>query len=81
MPKGMQRSAVVKVNVTPDLYEKLKVLATRQGQTAAGLAAVAVGQYVSTQYAPIAMQERLHDETLELLKSLPAQLELMEGKR
>jgi predicted DNA-binding protein len=80
MPKGMQRSSVIKVSITPDLYEKLKVLASRQGQTAASLAAIAVGQYVSTQYAPIAMQERLAEETLKLLRSLPAQMELMVGE-
>lgn len=67
----------MKVNITPELYEKLKVLADRQGQTAASLAALAVGQYVSAHYGPVQLQEQLAKETLALLQALPSQLELM----
>lgn len=71
------RSAAIKVNITPELYEKLRILGERQGQTAGTLASFAVGQFVSQQWGPVEMQQRVEAETVALLKALPAQLELM----
>lgn len=81
-PVGKSRSAGIKVNLVPEVYEKLKVLADRQGQTAGGLASVAVGMFVSSHWGPIELQERLGREAADMLKAMPAQLELMisEGK-
>lgn len=76
------RTASLKVNVTPELYLRLKELAHRQGQTAAVLASVAIGQYVNAHMAPIDAQRDLHSKVLEMVERMPQQLlELEEGKK
>ena len=68
------RSAGIKVNLTPELYERLKVLAERQGQTAGSLAAVAVGQYVSQQMVAVDAQREMMAQALGMLERMPQQL-------
>jgi predicted transcriptional regulator len=68
------RSASLKVNLTPQIYDRLKQLAERQGQTAAVLASVAVGQYVSMHMASLDTQREMQAKALEILERLPQQL-------
>jgi predicted transcriptional regulator len=68
------RSASLKVNITPDIYEKLKLLADRQGQPAAVLASVAIGQYVSAHTVQIDMARELHEQALAFIERMPQQL-------
>lgn len=72
------RSAGIKVNLTPELYERLRELAERQGQTAGSLAAVAVGQYVSAHTASLdaqrEMQRQMMVKAAEILERMPQQL-------
>lgn len=72
------RSAGIKVNLTPELYERLKELAERQGQTAGSLAAIAVGQYVAAHTATLDAQREMHREmvakAVEILEHMPQQL-------
>lgn len=68
------RSASLKVNLTPETYQRLKLLGERQGQTAAVLASVAIGQYVSTHLASLDMQREMQAKALEMLERLPQQL-------
>jgi predicted transcriptional regulator len=68
------RSASLKVNITPDIYERLKLLAERQGQPAAVLASVAIGQYVSAHTVQIDMARELHQQALGMLERMPQQL-------
>ncbi len=75
------RSASIKVNVTPEVYARLKQLADRQGQVPSVLAAVAVGQYVSAHSAPIEMQEKMLGQVMEMVERLPQQLLDLEDRR
>jgi predicted transcriptional regulator len=68
------RSASLKVNVTPDVYERLKLLGERQGQPAAVLAATAIGQYVSAHMVQIDMAREIHAQALAMLERMPQQL-------
>jgi predicted DNA-binding protein len=74
------RSASLKVNLTPEVYERLKVLAERQGQAAAVLASVAIGQYVSVHMAAIDMQREMQDKAMAMLERLPQQLLELEAR-
>lgn len=77
------RSAGIKVNLTPELYERLKELADRQGQTAGSLAALAIGQYVSAHSAALDAQREMQREMLaratEILERMPQQLLELDG--
>lgn len=68
------RSASLKVNITPVIYERLKLLAERQGQPAALLAATAIGQYVSAHMVQIDMARELRGEVMEMIERMPQQL-------
>jgi predicted transcriptional regulator len=68
------RSASLKVNITPEIYERLKLLAERQGQPAAVLAATAIGQYVSAHMVQIDLGREMHAQALAMLERLPQQL-------
>lgn len=71
----------MKVNLTPEVYERLKELAERQGQAAAVLASVAIGQYVSVHMAPLDGQRQMQEKALAILERMPQQLlELEHGK-
>jgi predicted DNA-binding protein len=69
-----KRSASLKVNLTPEIYERLKQLADRQGQTAAILASVAVGQYVNAHMAAFDVQKDMAERALAILERMPQQL-------
>ena len=75
------RSASLKVNLTPQIYERLKLLAERQGQTAAVLASVAVGQYVNNHMAVVDVQRELAERALGILERMPQQLLELEAKK
>jgi hypothetical protein len=71
---SQQRTASLKVNLVPHVYERLRLLADRQGMPAAVLASIAIGQYVSNHMAPIDMQEKLLATVQEVVDKLPQQL-------
>jgi predicted transcriptional regulator len=77
------RSASLKVNITPEIYAKLKELADRHGQPAAVLASVAIGQYVSAHCAQFDAAQAFHDQALALIERLAPQqlLDLDRGGR
>jgi predicted transcriptional regulator len=68
------RSASLKVNITPEIYERLKLLAERQGQPPAVIASVAIGQYVSAHMVNIDMAREMHDKAAAMLERMPQQL-------
>jgi len=68
------RSASLKVNITPEIYDRLKLLAERQGQPPAVIASVAIGQYVSAHMVNIDMAKELHAQALGMLERMPQQL-------
>lgn len=76
-----KRTAVVKANLTPAVYDRLKLLAERQGQTAAVLASVAIGQYVNAHLAAHDVQKEMAARALELLERMPQQLLDLEAKK
>ncbi len=71
---AQQRSASLKVNLMPAIYERLKELADRQGLPAAVLASVAIGQYVSSYMAAIDSQREMQDRAIAVLERMPQQL-------
>jgi predicted transcriptional regulator len=77
MPK---RTASVKANLTPQVYERLKILADRQGQTPAILASVAIGQYVANHMAALDVQRDMADRAMAILERMPQQLLELEAK-
>jgi len=78
----IMRSASLKVNITPDVYERLKLLAERQGQPAAVLAATAIGQYVSAHMVQIDMAREMQAQAIAMLERMPQQLlELEKGTK
>jgi predicted transcriptional regulator len=68
------RSASLKVNITPEIYERLKVLAERQGQPPAVLASVAVGQYVSQHMVGLDTAREMGEKAMAMLERMPQQL-------
>ena len=75
------RTASLKVNLTPAIYARLKVLADRQGQAAAVLASVAIGQYVSVHMAALDGQREMQDKAMAILERMPQELLALEGGR
>ncbi len=73
------RTASLKVNITPEIYERLRGLAERQGQTPAVLASLAVGQYVSAHMAPLDGQREMLRQVMEMVEKLPQQLLDLDG--
>ena len=77
---AQQRTASLKVNLVPGVYERLKELADRQGLATAVLASVAIGQYVSVHMAAIDGQREMQDRAMAMLERLPQQLLDLEPK-
>lgn len=71
---AVMRSASLKVNITPEVYEKLKLLGERMGQPPAVLAATAIGAWVSSHMVNIDMARELHQQAMALLERMPQQL-------
>lgn len=68
------RSASLKVNITPEIYDRLKLLAERQGQPPAVLASVAVGQYVSAHMVNLDTAREMQEKAMAMLERMPQQL-------
>ncbi len=68
------RTSSLKVNITPEVYERLRALAERQGQAPSVLASVAVGQYVSAHMAPLDTQREMLERAMEMVEKMPQQL-------
>lgn len=62
-----KRNSAVKVLLSEDMHEKLRVLADNLGQTPATLASIAVSQYVHQQMASAGAAERAIAGILEKL--------------
>jgi hypothetical protein len=75
-----QRTAGIKCNLASDVYDRLKVLAKRQGIPAALLGSVAIGQYVSQHMVAIDGQAELQAKLLEVMDRLPEQLMLLDSQ-
>ena len=72
-----KRNSAVKVLLSEDMHEKLRVLADNLGQTPATLASIAVSQYVHQQTASAGAAERAIAGIFE--KVAPDLLRIMEG--
>lgn len=71
---AQQRTASLKVNLVPDIYDRLRELADRQGLPAAVLASVAIGQYVSTHMAGVDASREMQDKIIAIVERMPQQL-------
>lgn len=58
----------------PDIYDRLRELADRQGLPAAVLASVAIGQYVSTHMAGVDASREMQDKIIAIVERMPQQL-------
>ena len=72
-----KRNSAVKVLLSEDMHEKLRVLADNLGQTPATLASIAVSQYVHQQTASAGAAERAIAGIFE--KVAPDLLRVLEG--
>lgn len=74
-----KRTSAVKVLLSEDMHEKLRVLADNLGQTPATLASIAVSQYVHQQTASAGAAERAIAGIFE--KVAPDLLLMLEGSQ
>ena len=72
-----KRNSAVKILLSEDMHEKLRVLADNLGQTPATLASIAVSQYVHQQTASAGAAERAIAGIFE--KVAPDLLRVLEG--
>lgn len=61
MPSVSKRSIAIKVNLTPELHERLREVAAQVGQAPATLAAMAIGQHVANLGNSLSMGARMAD--------------------
>lgn len=56
-----KRTSSIKVNLTPELHERLREVAAQLGQTPATLASMAIGQYVANLASGLGATHRMVD--------------------
>lgn len=64
-PARTQRSSPLKVNLAPELHEKLKAVAERLGVAPATVASMAIGEYVARQSAALGATAHAIDRMIE----------------
>lgn len=75
MPSVSKRSIAIKVNLTPELHERLRDVAAQLGQAPATIAAMAIGTYVSSQHRALGAAEKMVEHMAE--QAGPAMVEQM----
>jgi hypothetical protein len=61
MPSVRKRSIAIKVNLTPELHERLRDVAAQLGQAPATLASIAIGAYVANLASSLGAGQRMVD--------------------
>lgn len=76
----VSRSFPLKVTITPELHERLRVVAAQLGQAPATVASMAIGQYVSTMQASLGASDRAIDKVMQTMgPGLMEQMKLIEA--
>lgn len=77
MPSVSKRSVAIKVNLTPELHERLRDVAAQLGQAPATVASMAVGSYVANLTSSLGAGARMVDAmAAQLEPHLAEQLKL-----
>lgn len=82
MAISQKRTQAVKITLTPELHERLKLVADRLGQTPATVCSFAVGQFVAQQVSALQageaaiarLSESLTEPARELLERMSAEV-------
>lgn len=62
MPSVSKRSVAIKVNLTPELHERLREVAAQLGQAPATVASMAIGSYVANLASSLSSASRMVDK-------------------
>jgi predicted transcriptional regulator len=65
MPSVTKRSVAIKVNLTPELHERLREVAAQLGQAPASVASMAISVYVSQLSRSLGAADRMVDRMAE----------------
>lgn len=81
MPSVSKRSTAIKVNLTPELHERLREVAAQLGQAPATVASMAIGQYVANLSSSLGAGQRAVDNlTAQIGPQMFEQLKLIVEK-
>lgn len=81
MPSISKRSVAIKVNLTPELHERLRDVAAQLGQAPATVASMAIGSYVANLASSLGASARMMDNlAAQMGPAIAEQMKLMEAK-